>query len=142
MRDLTKTDKNVLKITDSISASEIELYYRNPATTEIVAYQNRMYRREGNKVKIDAANTRIDFGLKVLTGFRDGDFGIDGKPISADPASPGYCKDWKTHLKENAGDIIMTLAMHVFEGIRTGSQEKIEIEMEDVGEDTLPLAKS
>lgn len=140
MRDLKKTDKNVLVISDSISGSDIELYYRNPTAPEIVAYQKSMYKRDGNKLKIDPA-CRLDHGLKILTGFRDGDFGVDGKPLSADPASENYQENWKDLVKESAADIVMVLALHVFEGVRTGTQEKIEIDIE-AGEDVPPLVKS
>jgi len=72
MRDLAKTDKNVLTINDTISGDKIELYYRLPTTEEMVDYQSHMFRRQGKKLLINAFETRLNYGLKILTGFREG----------------------------------------------------------------------
>lgn len=85
MRELKTSDKNKLTIADARSGTEIELYYRTPAPSEEVAYQARLIKRKGNKVVFNSHETRLEFGFKILTGFRDGDFGIDGKPLSSDP---------------------------------------------------------
>lgn len=127
MRDLTKTDKNILRIQDAISGSEIELYYRMPTTSEMVSYQAKLIKRQGRKILLNAFETRLEFGLKIFTGFRDGDFGIDGKPISSDPQNPNYKEDWKGLLKETAADIITTLAFTVFEGARVDTGFEFEL---------------
>lgn len=141
MRDLKKTDRNVLKINDMVSGSELEMYYRLPTTQEMVSYQNRLIKRQGKKVLINAFETRLEMGLKILTGFKEGDFGVDGQPISSDADSPNYREDWKDLLKETASDIVSTLAFAVFEGARidTGS---MDIDFEEAAEDVVPLPKS
>jgi hypothetical protein len=70
MRDLTKNDRNKMVINDARSGSEIELYYRNPTTQEEVEYQAKLFKRQGKKMLINAFGTRLEMGLKILTGFR------------------------------------------------------------------------
>lgn len=139
MRDLKRSDKNKLIINDSISGSELELYYRMPETAEMVAYQNRLIKRQGKKILMNAFETRLDMGLKIITGFRDGDFGIDGQPIASDPASANYRENWKELLKESAADIITTLAFTVFEGARVDTGIDFEVEG---AEEIIPFPKS
>ncbi|HHT9137385.1 MAG TPA: hypothetical protein ACFYEK_09110 [Candidatus Wunengus sp. YC60] len=132
MRDLKQSDKNVLKINDAISGSEIELHYRMPTTSEQVAYQSRLIKRQGKKVIINAFDTRLEFGLKIITGFGEGNFGFDGKPISTDKNSPNYRDDWKELIRQSAPDIINAFAMTVFEGARV--EQDVDMEYEEVGE--------
>jgi hypothetical protein len=143
MRDLTKTDKNILKIHDGRSDTDIELYYRNPTTQEEVAYQSKLFRRQGKKLLINAYETRLEMGLKILTGFREGAFGISGKPISSDPQSPEYRKDWKELLKENASDIITALAFQIFESARVDTGMDIDFGTNGIEEvEAPPFLKS
>lgn len=141
MRDLKKNDKNTLVINDARSGSEVELYYRNPTPAEEASYQSKLLKRKGNKVIVCSYDTRFDFGLRILTGFREGDFGFDGKPISSEKESPNYKEDWKEIVKAGAPDIVNVLAMTVFEGTRV-SGATLDIEDETVVEETSPLAKS
>lgn len=136
MRDLKASEKNKLTINDSRSGTEIELYYRNPTTQEEVQYQSKLIKRQGKKVLINAFETRLEMGLKILIGFRDGSFGFDGKPISSEPTSPNYREDWKDLLKESAADIITVFAFHIFEGARIDTGVDFEIEE---AEDVPPL---
>jgi hypothetical protein len=139
MRDLQKSERNTIRVQDAISGSEIELYYRTPTTKEMVEYQRLLVKRVQGKTIYDAVNARLTMGLKILTGFREGDFGFDGKPISSDPASPNYREDWKELLAESASDIITAFAFAVFEGVRVNPETDIEI---GGIEDTPPLPKS
>jgi len=133
MRDLKQSDQNVLIIKDAIGGSDIELHYRIPLTSERIAYQNKLVTRKGGKIQIHSMEARIEFGLKILTGFRDGDFGFDGKPISADPTSKNYREDWKELIKATAADILNTFAFTIFEGasVNTGFTLENEGEAED-----------
>lgn len=126
MRDLEQSDKNTLTIKDSISGTDIELYYRLPLTDERVAYQNRLFTSKGGKVKTHTAETRIEYGLKILTGFREGDFGFGGKPISSDPQSKNYKENWKILVKATASDIVNAFAFVVFEGASLQTEPEIE----------------
>lgn len=140
MRDLEQSDKNTLTIKDAISGTDIELYYRLPMTPERVAYQSRMFRTKGGKMKVQVFEARIEFGLKILTGFREGDFGIKGKPIASDPQSKNYQEDWKELIKATAADIVNAFAFVVFEGAtlqtetETGQEEELALDS-DRGED-------
>ncbi len=142
MRDLTKSDKNKIIIHDTRSGSDIELYYRNPTTEEEIAYHNKLLKRQGRKMVLNIFETRLEIGLKILTGFREGDFGLNGKPISSDPQSPNYCENWKELLKENAADIITAFAYAVFEGTRADTGTGFEIEFESEDEDIIPFQKN
>jgi len=141
MRELKRSDNNSIAINDARSGTEIELYYRNPTSREEALYQARLVKRKGGKVIVRSFDTRLDFGLKILTGFRDGDFCVDGQPISSTPDSPHYREDWKSIVAEGASDIVRTMAFTVFEGVRVQSADEIEIE-ETVEEEPPPLARS
>lgn len=141
MRELQASDRNEIEIKDSRSGSGILLYYRNPTPEEQASYQARMIKRKGNKVTLNLYPTRLEFGLKVITGFRDGDFGFGGKPISSDSSAENYREDWKEVVRAGAHDIVTTLGRVVFEN--TSVEEAIEIEEADVlEEDAVPLGQS
>lgn len=133
MRDLKQSDQNTLIIKDAISGTDIELTYRLPLTSERVAYQNRLVSRRNGKIQVHAVEARIEFGLKILTGFREGDFGFDGKPISADPQSPNYKENWKELVRATAADIINAFAFVVFEGASVNTDAETDTG-EEVGE--------
>ncbi len=142
MRDLTRSDKNKMVINDARSGSEIELYYRNPTTQEEVEYQAKLFKRQGKKVLINAFSTRLEMGLKILTGFREGDFGIEGKPIASDPQSPNYKENWKDLLKDSAADIITAFSFSVFEGARLDTGQEVDFELAGETEEIIPFPKS
>lgn len=143
MRELKSSDRNVLAVSDARSSTEIELYYRDPTTREEALYQSRLVQRKGSKILVRAAATRLEFGLEIVTGFRAGDFGVDGEPVSSDPGAGNYYANWKDLLREGAADILRLLAMTVFEGARVVAGADSEI-IDDVeaAEETVPLAKS
>ena len=126
MRDLKQSDQNTLIIKDAISGTDIELYYRLPLTSERVAYQNKLISRKNGKIQVHAVEARIEFGLKILTGFREGDFGFDGKPISANPQSQNYKENWKELIRTTAADIVNAFAFVVFEGASLQTEPEIE----------------
>lgn len=141
MRDLKSSDKNKLVISDARSGTEIELYYRSPTTQEEAAFQSKLLKRKGNKIVFNSHETRLEFGLKILTGFREGDFGFDGDVISSNPMSSNYTEDWKDRIKTGASDMVSALAMTVFEGARVSGAD-IEFAEAEGLEETSPLAKS
>lgn len=142
MRDLTRSDKNKMVINDARSGSEIELYYRNPTTQEEVEYQSKLFKRQGKKVLINAFNTRLEMGLKILTGFREGDFGIEGRPIASDPQDKNYKENWKELLKETAADIVTAFSFTVFEGARIDTGTEVDFEIAEETEKIIPFPKS
>lgn len=111
---------NEMRFQDNLSASEIVLYYRMPTTQERIAYTNESYQRKGKKLINRSVETRLKFGLKILVGFREGDFErrVDGKwvPMSSDgPPSENYYPEWKEHVEKYASDLVEHLAMRVFD---------------------------
>jgi len=140
MRDLDVSAINKITISDARSGTEIELYYRNPTTQEEVEYQSKLYKRKGNKLILNP-KVKVNLGLAILAGFREGDFGVAGKPISSDVESPNYREDWKDLLGRMASDIVSTFATVVYEGARVASDTDVEIETA-IEEDVLPLPKS
>lgn len=126
MRDLTAA-KNVIEINDGASGDVHEIYYRMPTNEERAAYQNSVFAVKGRKVKARIFENRLKFGARVITGFRKGTLGIDGKPFACEENDPDYRADWKDQLVRNAGDIVTSVGAFVFEG--TGRQsEDVDLE--------------
>lgn len=135
MRDLT-AKTNIQNITDTIGGGIVQFHYRLPTTEERFAFAKACLVQQGDKVEYDANPARLEFGLKVITGFKEGDFGAGGKPISSDEKSEHYQKDWKQLLEKTASDLVMALGMAVFEGARLLGPGQKE------GEGEAPLANS
>ena len=114
MRSLDISDRNRLVMEDSRIGVDIELFYRNPKPLEETSYRARL--TEASETGI--ARARLNFGLNILTGFREGDFKSNGKPISCRKGSPNYCKDWKGLLRETAADLVRVFACAIFENSR------------------------
>lgn len=144
MRELKSSDRNVITVRDGRTGTDIELYYRSPTSREEVLYQSNLVRRKGKKVVVNAG-VRVRFALDILTGFRDGDFGYEGRPISSNPESPNYREDWKEIVKEGASDILRTLSLAVFEGTKVETGDLLEMDFDDeivLEEDAAPLERS
>jgi hypothetical protein len=127
MIDLSKNDEIITTELTVLSLGvTVRMKHRLPDTEEVRAYRNETYR--ANADKDGKKNPQLDYGLAILTGIQDGDFGIDGKPLSSDPASPDYKENWKDLLKLNktAARMICELANIAFDGtlIRRGGDEK------------------
>lgn len=141
-RELRQNERNKLVIEDPFTGEKVELFYRMPSVSEHVDFQKQSYlykqTASGTITENNTPQTRIDFGLKILTGFTDGYFLYDGKPISPDPKSPDYRQDWKELIKETAANLVDALGMKVFLGVRFVNEN----EEEDAGAHPLPLVKS
>jgi hypothetical protein len=142
MRDLKKTDRNRIAFRDGVSDTVIVMFYSTPSASQIKAYRQQSIRRKGNKVVMDTFDPAMRFGLDIITGFEDGAFGYDGKPISSDTESPNYRSDWKDLLKEVAADIVTMVAAVAFDGVKmSGGESEFEFEGE-AAEEVPPLARS
>ncbi len=119
-----------------------DFFYRRPTTEEIIAYNSRLFQKRNGKVINNVVPTRIEMGLKVLTGVQDGVFTLNGKPISSDPASPDFYADWKNILKGALSGTIANFAFRVFEAVSEAQIDQEEILATEEGEDALPLGKS
>ena len=125
MSRLLGEERHALAVKDPVSNSVVTLYYRRPSSEERVAYQLSAYRLEGGQRRFCLGETRVKFGLEILTGFGAGDFLLpeDGEEVALDPERH---PDWKRRLAEHAPDLVAYLAQQVFEGMRlaaSGDQE-------------------
>lgn len=139
MRDLEQSNKNILTIKDAISGTDIELYYRLPSTSERVAYQSRLISHKGGKIQVHTLEARLEYGLKILTGFREGDFGVKGRPISSDPQNQNYHENWKELIRAMAADIVNAFAFVVFEGAAVNAEPEPGTGTEGEGAEERPL---
>ena len=116
---------------DRISESKITLSYRLPTTEERVAFANALVTRRGNKVDTSMGEARLKYAAKILLGFKDGSFDTDkGRPLSCNPASPHYDPAWKTFIRQYAQDVLIMLAVHVFEASVVSSDPDDDVEKE------------
>jgi hypothetical protein len=116
-------ERQALRIQDPMSGSVITLYYRRPTSEERVAYQLSAFRIEGGERRFCLGETRLKFGLEILTGFGEGDFQVreEGREVPLDPARH---PDWQALLVEHAPDLVSYLAQQVFEGLRLAGREE------------------
>ena len=116
-------ERQALRIQDPVSGSVITLYYRRPTSEERVAYQLSAFRIEGGERRFCLGETRLKFGLEILTGFGEGDFQVreEDREVSLDPARH---PDWQALLAEHAPDLVSYLAQQVFEGLRLAGREE------------------
>lgn len=107
-RELKKTENNKILLFDKLSGTKIELHYRTVTSEDRIKYKSAVLNQLTKTQKIeDAANLQLAWAEKILTGFRKGDFTIDGKPISSNKADKEYYEGWFGVLKDTASDIIL-----------------------------------
>jgi hypothetical protein len=132
MLDLSRQEVFKKIVFDSATGVEVELTHRLPMTSEEAEFSRKTFRRRERKsispedIARNLAEIRVDFGLRIVTGFKEGDFGMDGKPISSDPQSEIFYPEWKNLLREKAPRILAALAVAVFEGGRVRAAEEEE----------------
>ena len=117
--------RHILAIQDPVSGSVINLYYRRPTSEERVAYQLSAFRLEGGERRFCLGETRLKFGLEILTGFGPGDFVMHAEGEET-PLDPTRHPDWKERLACDAPDLLSYLAQQVFEGMRVVAQREQE----------------
>ena len=130
MRDFS-AERNVVEVLDGMSGDVHEIYYRRPTNEELAAYQNGLFARRGRKVKAQLFETRLKFAKRVITGFKKGTFGVDGKPFSADADDPDYRKDWLALMEAHAADVLTALAVAVFEGTGITREDELDVPLEE-----------
>jgi hypothetical protein len=117
MARLLGEQRHVLAIQDPVSGSVINLHYRRPTSEERVAYQLSAFRLEGGERRFCLGETRLKFGLEILTGFGPGDFIVSAEGEET-PLDTARHSDWKERLAVEAPDLVSYLAQQVFEGMR------------------------
>jgi hypothetical protein len=114
-------EDHTLAIQDPVSGSVITLRYRRPTSEERVAYQLAAFRLEANERRFCLGETRLKFGLEILTGFAAGDFLLRERGEVV-PLDQNLHADWKAKLAEHAPDLVSYLAQQVFEGMRVAGR--------------------
>jgi hypothetical protein len=119
MRDLKRSERNVLVVT--VDGETLELYYRQPTTTEVIAYNRDLYQFQMEDGSLTGKPTMnyaamVDAAASIITGWSEGAFGYDGVEISADPASPQYRADWPALMRDTESRILLGVASQVFGG--------------------------
>lgn len=119
MLDLS-SDQMLLEIHAPGQKDPVGLYYRTPTVPEIQRYKSATVKVKDGKVKykLDDVRLKMQFGAIVLTGIREGDFGVKGEPISSDQNSKHYAPQWKQLIYEKFPQLIVALATVVFDGVR------------------------
>lgn len=119
-----------------------DFYYRRPTTEEIIAYNKGLFVKKNGKVVNNVVPTRIEMGLRILTGVQEGVFFFNGKAVSSDPASPDYYPEWKNLLKQVLSGTIANFAFRVFEAVSEAQIDQEEILAAEEGDEALPLGRS
>ena len=114
-----------LAVHDPVSGGTVTLHYRRPTSEERVAYQMSAFRLEGGRRRFCLGETRLKFGLEILTGFGPGDF-LVLEENGAVPLDPVGHPDWKERVGEHAPDLVSYLAQQIFEGLRLALPEEGE----------------
>ncbi len=115
-------ESQTMRVRDPISGSIITLYYRIPTSAERLAYQTSAFRIDDGGPRLRLAETRLTFGLAILTGFVPGDFTLESNgeegPLEVDAEGR-----WKEVLRCHAPDLMSFLGQQVFEGLRVATGE-------------------
>ncbi|MDA3834419.1 MAG: hypothetical protein PF495_13625, partial [Spirochaetales bacterium] len=94
-------------------------HYRRPCSCERHSFLNDRARREGDAYVDNSVGARLEAGKAIITGVRDGDFerrvGDGYLGISTDPESGVYYPVWMEWMADNAADLLLVLAVRVFE---------------------------
>jgi hypothetical protein len=144
MFDLKTQEGNVLaEIYVAAAGKKLGIYYRPPKPSEAIGYSSALLKRKGNKIQSNEYKTRLEYGLRIITGVREGDYGYGGKLLSSDPSSPDYREDWKELLARIAHLHIVAVAVVAFEGVSaTDAQARPDFETEDAeGADEIPFGR-
>lgn len=120
------------------------MYYKDPTTSQRIAYSNALVKHSGGKIKMNLAHTRLRGGLALITGIREGDLALpDGrgghKLVSSDPSSTDYRKDWKELIKQYRADMLILLGAHVFEQSAITGEKRADEFIDSLGPDDLEL---
>lgn len=118
---LIATDKYQLTIVDKISGTEIAFYHKRPDYADRIRYHKDFWGStvsENGERKEPDYQKRVEYGLKVMTGFEENKIGDEnGKPISSDPKNENYRADWKEFIEQNFPEFAAMVAVQAYEGM-------------------------
>lgn len=114
--ELDICDNNEITIFHVASGSKVKFFYTNPDTELHIKYKSAILNAsvKGKTIE-EVQKIQIEFGLKLITNIRKGDFVLKGKPISSDPKDPDYLSEWKDVLKKVAGNIIIKFVEQILD---------------------------
>lgn len=96
---------------------QVTFLYRRPNASEVAEYVATLSQEGHSPQRV--IELRIDYALKLITGFTPGSFEDEsGKQISSDPSDEGYLENWKELLREYASDLILMVAYNVIDSAR------------------------
>jgi hypothetical protein len=114
-RELKYSEQNEITLFDSLSGTKIKLYYKTPTTQDRILYQSAALNILTKKNSFEEViNLQLSWAEKFITGFRKGDFTVEGKEISSDKNDSDYYPGWFGILKETASDILMNVIKTIF----------------------------
>ncbi|NDY57398.1 hypothetical protein G3N56_11665 [Desulfovibrio sulfodismutans] len=110
-----KPTRHVLTVHFAATGEDIDLYYRPAKPKERLAYSNATMRREGKKVLMvqNPYPLQVRYGKAFVTGFPDGAFTVEGKPVSSDPEAEGYYPEWRELMEEACPDALALVCQRV-----------------------------
>ena len=108
MRDLKSSDQNSIIVFDSLTGTKIKLFYRTPTTKERLKYKSDIVNTLTKTKSVEeGTKMQLQWAKELITGFRQGDFGYDGKAISPNKDDENYYQAWKSLMEETASDILL-----------------------------------
>jgi phenylpropionate dioxygenase-like ring-hydroxylating dioxygenase large terminal subunit len=109
-RELKLTDQNRIIVFDKLSGTRLEVYYRTVTSTDRIKYKSEILNLLTKSHDIEETiNLQLIWAEKIITGFKKGDFTLEGKPISSDSTDSAYYQGWLAVLRETATDILLSI---------------------------------
>lgn len=117
-RELKSNSHNEAIFFDKISNSEITLFYKNLTNTERVKFRSAIVNKLMKGGETEELNEiQLQWAEKILSGFKKGNFLLDGKEISSNKKDKDYYAGWKGLIKESAPEFLIALSDLVYEPI-------------------------
>ncbi len=109
-RELKKTDQNKIILFDKLSGTRLELYYRTVTAEDRIKYKSAILDQlTKSRDMEEIINLQLVWSEKIITGFKKGDFTLEGKSISSNSEDSDYYQGWFSVLKETATDILLSI---------------------------------
>ncbi len=109
-RELKMTDQNKIIVFDKLTGTRLEIYYSTITSTDRIKYKSEILNVLTKSHDLEESiNLQLIWAEKKITGFRKGDFTLDGKQISSNSEDVDYYQGWFAVLKETATDILLSI---------------------------------
>ena len=118
-RVLGSNTRNKIEIYDGVGNGVAVFYTRNILPSERVKYLGSLIKKDEKGVTFLDNEVRLQNGSEILTGIEDNYFqDSDGTFIASDKHSPNYKEDWKELIIKHASELVMMVAVQMFESNR------------------------